>query len=192
VAPVWARLHAVISDRGGIVALDDTGFPRQGTQSVGVTRHYCGALGTSGNCQVGVSTALIEPMLVWPTSCELNLPAEWAGDPERHDRARVPTTVRFREKWRIGLAHIRTILHAGFAIEAVVADADSGTTTAFRTALERLGLRCAVAVRGLLHAWAPGGRPRRAVWKRWTAHCRGRRSAAPPERRARRARWPRA
>jgi SRSO17 transposase len=156
VAPVWARLHALIPDRRGILALDDTGFPKQGTQSVGVKRQYCGALGKTGNCQVGVSTALIGPTLVWPTSCELYLPAEWAGDPERRDRARVPTTVRFREKSRIGLAHIRTILHAGFAIEAVVADADYGTTTAFRTELERLGLRHAVAVRGLLHAWTPG------------------------------------
>ncbi len=39
---------------------------------------------------------------------------------------------------------------------AVVADADYGTTAGFRTALERMGLRYAVAVRGLLKAWAPG------------------------------------
>ena len=116
--PVWARLHALIPDRGGILAVDDTGFPKQGLHSVGVKRQYCGALGKTGNCQVGVSTALIGPTLVWPTSCELYLPAEWAEDPDRRDRARVPRTVRFREKWRIGLAHIRTILKAGLAIEA--------------------------------------------------------------------------
>ena len=156
VAPVWARLHVLIPDRGGILALDDTGLPNQGTQSVGDKREYCGALGKTGNCQVGGSTALIGPTLVWPTNWEPYLPAEWAGDPDRRDRARVPTTVRFRDKWRIGLAHTRTILKAGFAIEAVVADAYYGTTTAFRTALERLGPRYAVAVRGVLHAWAPG------------------------------------
>ena len=154
VAPVWARLHALIPDRGGILAVDDTGFAKQGTASVGVKRQYCGALGKTGNSQVGVSTALIGPTLVWPTSCELYLPAEWAGDPARRDKARVPITVRFREQWRIGLAHIRTVVKAGFAIEAVVADADYGTTTGFRTGLERLGLRYAVAVRSLLHAWA--------------------------------------
>jgi len=156
VGPVWTRLHALIPDRGGILAVDDTGFPKQGTQSVGVKRQYCGALGKTGNCQVGVSTALIGPTLVWPTSCELYLPAEWAGDPDRRDQARVPSTVRLREKWRIGLAHIRTVMKAGFAIEAVVADADYGTTTGFRTGLERLGLRYAVAVRGVLQAWTPG------------------------------------
>lgn len=155
-APLWTRLRALIPERRGILAVDDTGFPKQGTQSVGVKRQYSGALGKTGNCQVGVSTALIGPTLVWPTSCELYLPQEWAADAERRDKARVPAAVRFREKWRIALAHVRQVQRAGFAIDAVVADADYGTTTAFRTGLERLGLRYAVAVRRLLQAWAPG------------------------------------
>jgi len=154
--PLWKQLRALIPERGGILAVDDTGFPKQGTDSVGVKRQYCGALGKTGNCQVAVSTALIGAQLVWPTSCELYLPREWADEVERRDKARVPATVRFREKWRIGLAHIREVQNAAFAIEAVVADADYGTTTAFRTGLERMGLRYAVAVRGKLKAWAPG------------------------------------
>ena len=155
-APLWTRLRALIPERRGILAVDDTGFPKQGTQLVGVKRQYSGALGKTGNCQVGVSTALIGATLVWPTSCELYLPQEWAADAARRDKARVPATVRFREKWRIALAHVRQVQRAGFEIDAVVADADYGTTTAFRTGLERLGLRYAVAVRRLLQAWAPG------------------------------------
>jgi SRSO17 transposase len=152
---LWTRLRALIPERRGILAIDDTGFPKQGTQSVGVQRQYCGALGKTGNCQVAVSTALIATT-VWPTSCELYLPRDWAADADRRDQARIPAGVRFREKWRIAVAHVRTILAAGLSIDAVVADADYGTTTAFRTALERLGLRYAVAVRGLLHAWLAG------------------------------------
>jgi SRSO17 transposase len=105
---------------------------------------------------VAVSTALIGAALVWPTTCELYLPQEWAADADRRDKARVPDAVHFREKWRIALAHVRTVRKAGFEIEAVVADGDYGTTTAFRTGLERDGLRYAVAVRGGLHAWTPG------------------------------------
>lgn len=153
-AAVWARLRALTPERRGILAIDDTGFPKQGTHSVGVKRQYCGALGKTGNCQIGVSTALIGA-LVWPLSCELYLPKEWADDSDRRDAVHVPAAVRFREKWRIALAHIREVIAAGFTIDAVVADADYGTTTAFRTALERMGLRYAVAVRGLLHAWLP-------------------------------------
>jgi SRSO17 transposase len=150
--PMWVRLRQLIPERAGILAIDDTGFPKQGVGSVGVKRQYCGALGKTGNCQVGVTTALIGA-LVWPTSCELYLPKEWAADADRRDQVRVPRTVRFREKWRIALAHVRTVIKAGFTIEAVVADADYGTTTAFRTGLERLGLRYAVAVRGQVKAW---------------------------------------
>ena len=156
---MWTRIRELIPERRGILAVDDTGFPKQGTHSVGVKRQYCGVLGKTGNCQVGVTTALIGRTLVWPTTCELYLPKEWAADPERRDEVRVPPTVRFREKWRIALSHIRTVKQAGLAIDAVVADADYGTTTAFRTGLERMGLRYAVAVRGQLKAWAPA-----AIW----------------------------
>jgi DDE superfamily endonuclease len=60
----------------------------------------------------------------------------------------IPDTLRFREKWRIALAHVRTVLKAGFTITGVVVDADYGSNAAFRDGLERLGLRYAVAIRG--------------------------------------------
>ena len=47
---VWERLRALGPERGGILALDDTGLPKHGKHSVGVKRQYGGALGTIGNC----------------------------------------------------------------------------------------------------------------------------------------------
>jgi SRSO17 transposase len=153
--PLWARPRDLIPERGGVLAVDDTGFPKQGRHSVGVKRQYCGALGKTGNCQVGVTTALTGPALVWPTSGELSLPKAWAADADRREKARVPAAVRLREKWLLALAHVRTVKRAGLAIEAVVADADYGTTTAFRTGLERMELRYALAARSHLTAWTP-------------------------------------
>jgi SRSO17 transposase len=145
---VWAQLRAVVPVRTGILALDDTGFPKQGTHSVGVQRQYCGALGKIGNCQVAVSSALIADGRTWPLTCDLYVPASWTSDVARRTAVGIPATLRFREKWRIALAQVRTVLHAGFTITGVVVDADYGANAAFRTGLERLGLAYGVAIRG--------------------------------------------
>lgn len=145
---VWSHLRTVVPVRTGILALDDTGFPKQGTHSVGVQRQYCGALGKIGNCQVAVSSALIAEGRTWPLAFDLYLPASWMDDPARRATVGIPTTLPFREKWRIALAQVRAILKAGFTITGVVVDADYGTNAAFRDGLERLGLPYGVALRG--------------------------------------------
>ena len=146
VRPFWQRVRALIPIRHGILAIDDTGLPKQGTASVGVQRQYCGALGKIANCQVAVSTALLADGLTWLTSMELDLPQTWMEDDDRRARAQIPRPLAFREKWRIAVAHVRTVLAAGFTLETVVADAAYGETAQFRAALERLGVRYVVAV----------------------------------------------
>ena len=145
---VWTHLRTLVPIRTGLLALDDTGFPKQGTASVGVQRQYCGALGKIGNCQVAVSSALIADGRTWPLTFELYVPASWTTDAPRRAAVGIPATLRFREKWRIALAHVRTVLKAGFTVTGVVVDADYGANAAFRDGLERLGLLYAVAIRG--------------------------------------------
>lgn len=155
---LWTRLRAVLPVRAGLVAVDDTGLPKQGRHSPGVQRQYCGALGKIGNCQLAVSTVLVADGVTWPLSCDLYVPQAWVADPERCARAGMPDTRRFREKWRIALSQIRRARKAGITIAAVLADADYGTTTAFRHGVERLGLRYALAIRGCLSVWVDGAR----------------------------------
>jgi SRSO17 transposase len=145
VRPFWQRLRSLVPRRG-VLVIDDTGLPKQGKFSVGVQRQYCGALGKVANCQVAVSTALIAEGMAWPTSLELYLPEDWVTDEFRRDAAGIPKTLGFREKWRIALAHVRAVLHAGIALEAVVADAAYGQIAKFRAGLERLGLHYLLAV----------------------------------------------
>ncbi len=142
----WRRLLAALPVRHGILAIDDTSFPKQGKQSVGVARQYCGALGKIANCQSAVSTALIARGCAWLTSLELFLPHDWLTDLDRRAEARLPPTVHYREKWQIALAHVRHLLAAGLTIDAVVADSAYGFVGRFRAELERLGLRYVVAV----------------------------------------------
>ena len=70
--------------------IDDTGFPKQGRHSVGVTRQYCGQLGKQDNCQVAVSLSLANRHASLPIAYRLYLPDEWATDRERRRKVGVP------------------------------------------------------------------------------------------------------
>lgn len=52
-----ARVKRLVecSPADGIIAIDDTGFAKQGKASVGVSRQYSGTLGKIGNCHVTVT-----------------------------------------------------------------------------------------------------------------------------------------
>ena len=71
---VWRRLRATIPDREGVLILDGTSFPKQGTRSVGVARQYCGTLGKIANCQVAVTVGLWTGARAWMLGARLYLP----------------------------------------------------------------------------------------------------------------------
>jgi SRSO17 transposase len=157
---VWRRVRAELPVRRGLLLVDETSFPKHGDQSVAVGRQYCGALGKIANCQVAVSTALLAERLAWPTTMELYLPKDWAEDADRRARAEIPRTLRFRPKWRIALSHVRQVRASGLQIDGVLADPAYGNATAFRTALDRMGLRYAVGVASRLTVQVTGARRR--------------------------------
>src|SRR6266849_7077898 len=96
-------MRARLPERAGILILDETSFPKSGPHSVGAARQYCGALGKVANCQVAVTAALWTGQRAWPMGASLYLPDEWTSDPPRRAAARIPTAVRFHEKWRLAL-----------------------------------------------------------------------------------------
>ena len=95
--------------------IDDTGFPKKGRHSVGVTRQYCGQLGKQDNCQVAVTLSLANHDASLPIAYRLYLPEDWAKDQARRDKAKVPETIAFQTKPEIALEQIKAARTAGLA-----------------------------------------------------------------------------
>src|SRR6202011_2074708 len=91
----------------GAWIIDDTGFPKKGRHSVGVTRQYCGQLGKQANCQVAVTLSLANHDASMPVAYRLYLPKAWAEDDERRRKAKVPEDIVFKSKPENALDHIR-------------------------------------------------------------------------------------
>ena len=139
-----------------MLILDDTGFPKQGTHSVGVQRQYSGTLGKIGNCQIAVTAALWTGVRAWLLGAELYLPQGWLTR-ERRQQARIPTRVRFQEKWRLALTLVDRVRHAAIDIELVTGDAGYGEILEFRTGLEQRRLPYMLGISGQFAVWI--GRP---------------------------------
>ena len=142
---VWTRLRERIPERAGVLILDGTSFPKQGTASVGVARQYCGARGKIANCQTAVTVALWTGVRAWVLGATLYLPEEWLT-PRQRARAQIPAAVQFAPKWQLALTLLRQVRAAGFTVTAVVGDAEFGDNATLRRTLHRAQLPYALGV----------------------------------------------
>ena len=145
----------------GVEALvvDDTGFPKKGTHSVGVARQYSGTLGRIDNCQIATSLHLASEAGSGCIGMGLFLPDAWTEDRARREAAGVPSEVVYQKKWEISLAQIDAALRWGVRRHVVLADAGYGDAAEFRAGLRSRGLRYVVGVQGDHRVWPPGVRP---------------------------------
>ena len=147
--------------QGPVVAwiVDDTGFPKKGKHSVGVTRQYCGQVGKQENCRVAVSLSVATWTSSLPIAYRLYLPKEWTEDARRREKAEVPEEIEFQTKPEIALEQIRTAAAAEIAPGVVLADAAYGINTEFRAGISELGLQYVVGVQSSMTVWEPGKEP---------------------------------
>lgn len=166
--------------------IDETGWPKQGQESVGVQHQYCGAVGKQANCQISVQLMLSDGWMCVPVAGRLYLPQSWSADPTRRRRAKVPAEVSFATKPQIALDLIRQAVLEGVPKAPVLADAVYGHNEQFRTGLRALGLEYALhANGGQATAWTeppgPGVGPASALatlYRSWPLRtCRWRSSS---------------
>ena len=166
--------------------VDDTGFPKKGTCSVGVARQYCGQTGKQDNCQVAVSLSVATHQASLPVAYRLYLPKDWADDAARRAKVGVPDTIRFQTKPDIALEQIRAMRAAGVPAAAVLFDPAYGNDGKFRAGITAEGLPYVAGVFTTLLVWRPGEAPPR----RRVNGARGASRARRVHSRSRSRRWP--
>jgi len=140
--------------------IDDTGFPKQGKQSVGVASQYCGQLGKKGNCQVAVSLSIANHHASLPVAYRLYLPQEWAKDRARRRKAGVPGRIRFKTKQEIALEQIRWAREAGLPRGVALMDADYGRNAKLRRGVTAQGLTYVAGIQSTPLVWKSGTGPK--------------------------------
>src|SRR5215213_6754512 len=137
-----------LGDPGAVLVVDETGFLKKGTTSVGVQRQYSGTAGKVDNCQLGVFLAYASPRGRAFIDRELYLPRGWIQDPARCRAARVPEQVGFRTKPQLARVLLEHALDAGVPASWVTADEVYGGDPALRVWLEDRGVFYVLAVKG--------------------------------------------
>jgi SRSO17 transposase len=144
----------------GVLVIDETGFLKKGTKSVGVKRQYSGTAGRIENCQVGVFVAYARARGHAFLDRELYLPEEWILDPARRAEAGVPAAVDFASKAQLA----RTMLARAFAAQVpaawVTADEVYGNSGPLRRWLEAQARAYVLAVSRDHLVWAAGEQQR--------------------------------
>ncbi len=139
---------------GTVGVIDESGFEKSGNESVGVARQWCGRLGKTENCQVGVFLVGVTPGGVAALDTQLFLSKEWIADRERRQKTRVPEEIQFQTKPQIAAEMIRRTEAAGkVRFDWIVADALYGDSGEFMDTLEARHQRYLLEVRKTTLVW---------------------------------------
>ena len=142
-----------LGETDGVLVVDETGFLKKGTKSVGVQRQYSGTAGRIENCRIGVfltyATAHGRVLL----DRELYLPQVWADAAERRREAAVPEEVVFRTKPQLAREMLERAVAAGVPFRWVAGDEVYGNDRNLRLWLESAGIPHVLAIKRNEKLW---------------------------------------
>jgi SRSO17 transposase len=131
-----------LGEPDGVVIFDGSGFPKQGTHSVGVARQYCGAVGKIANCQHGVFAAYASRNGYTFLDRRLYMPQVWFDPAHAPLRQRygVPGDLTFQTEWQLALDMLDGLVErAEVPFSWVVADEHYGMIPSFLDGVEARG-----------------------------------------------------
>lgn len=123
---VRATVLEALADEDAALILDDTGFVKKGTKSVGVHRQYSGTAGKTENCQIAIFLACASSKGHALIDRALYLPKAWTDDPDRRREAGIPVAVAFATKPQQAVALLEAAMAAGAKARWLLGDAIYG------------------------------------------------------------------
>jgi len=126
----------------GVLILDGCDFPKQGEDSVGVGRQYCGPLGKLANCQASVVLAYASELGATLLDRRLYLPQAWFAEDhrERWKKCGIPAAVTFQTKPQLGAEMLQAVMAEGVvSFRWVTMDEGYGTAGYLLDLIDRAG-----------------------------------------------------
>ena len=140
-----------------IGVLDASGHAKQGKETPGVQRQWCGETGKRDNCVIGQHLLYTDNDPDNPftgiVASDLYLPKSWHEDRHRCRRAGIPEEITYRAKWRIGIEQIERVIAQGLRFDYVTFDEEYGKVPQFFFELDRLGQKAIGEVPANFRVW---------------------------------------
>lgn len=134
--------------------IDESSFLKKGKASVGVQRQWSGRAGKVDNCQVAVFGSLGRGQQYSLIDFRLFLPEDWTKDPERCDKAKIPTDQRVHKaKWELALEMVEQARENKVRFGWVGVDSLYGHNNKFLNTLEDRGEYFMADVRKSFKIW---------------------------------------
>lgn len=146
------RDHA---DDQAIGVIDESGHPKKGDQTAGVSRQYCGNTGKIDNCvmTVHLTYTSFDGEFRTMLDSDLYLPQSWHEDRERCRHAKIPDEVVYRPKYIIALEQLDRALAAGVRFSWITADEWYAQKPVFIEGLRQRQLRFVLEVPRNFSLW---------------------------------------
>ena len=125
----------------GVLIFDESGFPKKGNDSAGVSKQYCGTLGKVDNCQVGVFAAYASSQGYALLDKRLFIPEKWFTDDyaDRRKKCKVPEELEFKTKPRLAIDMLDEIHKEDIVpLKYIVADSIYGNSPEFIDAVGKI------------------------------------------------------
>ena len=131
------------ADPQAIGVIDESGHPKKGDKTAGVSRQYCGNTGKIDNCvmTVHLTYTSFDGKFRTMLDSSLYLPKCWHDDRDRCRAAKIPDDLVYRPKYQIALEQLDQAAADGVRFAWITADEWYTQKPVFVQGLEERGLR---------------------------------------------------